>query len=65
MRSLMVRRERLADVLRSEDLLVAPPIPKDVGVMDWHRHTELSARAYDYTAKLIEGLRASGHPLFG
>jgi hypothetical protein len=32
--------------------------------MDWHRHEEISARAYDYTAKLIEGLRAGGHPLF-
>lgn len=65
LRSLMVRRERLADMLRSEDLLIAPPLPNDVGVMDWHRHTELSTRAYDYTAKLIDGLRASGHPLFG
>jgi hypothetical protein len=32
--------------------------------MDWHRHAELTARAYDYTTKLIDGLRASGHPLF-
>jgi hypothetical protein len=31
--------------------------------MDWHRHAELTACAYDYTAKLIERLRASGHPL--
>jgi len=64
LRSLMVRRERLADTLRSEDLLIAPPLPDNIGVMDWYRHEELSARAYDYTAKLIEGLRASGHPLF-
>lgn len=64
LRSLMVRRERLADSLRSEDLLLSPPLPEDVGVMDWHRHAELTSRAYDYTAKLIEGLRASGHPLF-
>ena len=60
----MVRRERLADTLRSEDLLIAPPLPDNINVMDWHRHEELSARAYDHTAKLIEGLRASGHPLF-
>jgi NTE family protein len=64
LRSLMVRRERLADSLRSEDLLLTPPLPEDVGVMDWHRHAELTARAYDYTAKLIEDLRASGHTLF-
>ena len=64
LRSLMVRRERLADTLRAEDLLIAPPLPEDIGVMDWHRHAELTSRAYDHTARLIEGLRASGHPLF-
>jgi NTE family protein len=64
LRSLMVRRERLSEALRSEDLLIAPPLPENINVMDWHRHEEISARAYDYTAKLIEGLRAGGHPLF-
>jgi NTE family protein len=63
-RSLMVRRERLANSLRPEDLLIAPPIPEDIGVMDWHRHAELSIRAYEHTASLIEGWRASGHQLF-
>jgi NTE family protein len=65
LRSLMVRRERLADALKPEDLLIAPPLPEDVGVMDWHRHAELTARAHDHTAKLLEDLRARGHPLFG
>ncbi len=32
--------------------------------MDWHRHAELTARAYDHTARLIEELRVGGHPLF-
>jgi NTE family protein len=64
LRSMMVRRERLADSLRGEDLLLTPPLPEDVGVMDWHRHAELTALAYDYTAKLVESLRARGHPLF-
>jgi NTE family protein len=64
LRSLMVHRERLSETLKSEDLLIAPPLPEDIGVMDWHRHEELSASAYDYAARLIEGLRASGHPLF-
>jgi NTE family protein len=64
LRSLMVHRERLSDTLNAEDLLVAPPLPEDVNMMDWHRHAELTARAYNHTAKLIEGLRAAGHPLF-
>ncbi len=64
LRSLMVHRERLSDTLKPEDLLISPPLPENIGVMDWHRHAELTACAYDYTAKLIERLRASGHPLF-
>jgi NTE family protein len=64
LRSLMVHRERLADTLNTDDLLIAPPLPEDVNVMDWHRHAELTARAYDHTARLIEELRTGGHPLF-
>jgi hypothetical protein len=55
----MVRRERLSDALRSEDLLIAPPLPENINVMDWHRHEEISARAYDYTAKLMAYARAA------
>ena len=64
LRSLMVHRDRLSDTLNTDDLLIAPPLPEDVSVMDWHRHAELTARAYDHTARLIEGLRAAGHPVF-
>ncbi len=65
LRSLMVRRERVIDTVGPDDLLIVPPLPRDVGVMDWNRHVELSTMAYDYTAKLLDGLRASGHPIFG
>ncbi|MFZ1071126.1 MAG: patatin-like phospholipase family protein, partial [Methyloceanibacter sp.] len=64
LRSLMVRRERLSDALESDDLLITPPLPDDVSVMDWHRHAELAERAYDHTAKVIADQRARGHPLF-
>jgi NTE family protein len=64
LRSLMVRRERLADSLEQDDLLITPPLPEDVSVMDWHRHAELAERAYDHTAKVIEDQRARGHRLF-
>jgi NTE family protein len=64
LRSMMVRRERLADTLKSGDLLLSPPLPGDLGVMDWHRHLELSDLAYDYTARLIDRLRLSEHELF-
>ena len=64
LRSLMVRRERLSDSLERDDLLITPPLPDDVSVMDWHRHGELADRAYDHTAKVIADQRARGHPLF-
>jgi hypothetical protein len=64
LRSLMVRRERLSDSLERDDLLITPPLPGDVSVMDWHRHGELADRAYDHTAKVIADQRARGHPLF-
>jgi NTE family protein len=64
LRSLMVRRERLSDALERDDLLITPPLPDDVSVMDWHRHAELAERAYDHTAKIIADQRARGHPLF-
>jgi NTE family protein len=64
LRSLMVRRERLSDALERHDLLITPPLPEDVGVMDWHRHAELTERAYDHTVKVIEDQRERGHPLF-
>ena len=64
LRSLMVRRERLSDSLERDDLLITPPLPDDVSVMDWHRHAELAERAYEHTAKVIADQRARGHPLF-
>jgi NTE family protein len=64
LRSLMVGRERLADTLEPDDLLVNPPLPHGIGVMDWDRHAELSAIAYDYTSRLIDEMGTNGHPFF-
>jgi hypothetical protein len=50
--------------LEGDDLLITPPLPDDVSVMDWHRHAELADRAYGHTAKIIKAERARGHPLF-
>src|SRR4029078_13084412 len=58
--SVMVRRWRLSDSLERDDLLITPPLPDDVSVMDWHRHAELAERAYDHTAKIIADHRARG-----
>jgi hypothetical protein len=61
---MVLRRERPSDSLEGDDLLITPPLPDDVSVMDWHRHAELAERAYEYTVKVIADQRARGHPLF-
>lgn len=63
MRSLMVNRSELEDSLSPDDLLVVPPIPDTVGVMDWHRHTELKELAYLYGRELVATLNDAGHPV--
>ena len=66
MRSLMANRHDFNRQLKPEDLLLVPPIPDDMGILDWHRHAELVEDAYrwglhgDGTAA---GERASIHPL--
>ena len=55
LRSLMVRRERLSDTLERDDLLIAPPLPEDVERDGLAPPRRATARAYDHTAKLIEG----------
>jgi len=63
MRSLMVNRSELDSALSPDDLLVVPPIPDTVGVMDWHRHSELKELAYLYGRELISTLGENGHPV--
>lgn len=58
MRSLMAGRQNFKRYLRKEDLLLVPPIPADIGFMDWHRHNELFTSSYrwarDELARLQE-----------
>jgi hypothetical protein len=42
----MANRQEFERHLRPEDLLLVPPFPADMGILDWHRHTELMDRTY-------------------
>lgn len=64
MRSLMANRHDFERQLRSEDLLVVPPIPPDMGLLHWHRHTELMQLAHGWMRDEIARLAGTGHPLF-
>lgn len=63
MRSLMANRQDFDRHLQADDILLVPPIPSDMGVLDWHRHTELMDRAYRWTMREAARLKAEGHPV--
>jgi NTE family protein len=62
MRSMMANRQDFERHLREEDLLMVPPVPQDMGILDWHRHTELMDRTYRWAMREVVRLRAEGHP---
>ncbi|AGK58939.1 cyclic nucleotide-binding protein [Hyphomicrobium denitrificans 1NES1] len=60
-RSLMANRGHFERHLTAEDWLLVPPTPRDMGALDWRRHSELMESAYAYTRTAIE---ARGLPIF-
>ncbi|TMJ69053.1 MAG: cyclic nucleotide-binding domain-containing protein [Alphaproteobacteria bacterium] len=66
MRSMMANRQDFERRLRPEDLLLVPPCPQDMGILDWHRHTELADSTYHWGLREIARLKAAdGHPALG
>jgi NTE family protein len=61
LRSMMANRQDFERHLRPEDLLLVPPIPPDMGVLDWHRHGELMDRTYHWAMRELTRLKAEGH----
>ncbi len=61
MRSLMASRSDFSKKLRTEDILLIPPIPEDAGFLDWDRSHELNRIAFDWTTEELENI-ASGEP---
>ena len=65
MRCMMANRQGFERRLRPEDLLLVPPFPQDMGIMDWHRHTELMDSTYRWGLREVARLEAEGHPALG
>lgn len=57
-----VRAGAIADP--SSDLVLRPPPFPGSSFMDWGRHGEVFAAAYEWGLKAVEGLQASGDPAF-
>jgi NTE family protein len=63
MRSMMANRQGFERRLRPDDLLLVPPFPQDMGILDWHRHTELMDSTYRWGMREIARLMTEGHPV--
>jgi NTE family protein len=48
-RALMANRNHFETLLEPSDWLLMPPVPSDMGPLDWRRHRELMDSAYAYT----------------
>jgi NTE family protein len=65
MRAMMANRQGFERRLRAEDLLLVPPFPQDMAILDWHRHTELMDCTYRWAMRELARLRAEGHRALG
>ncbi|MGD9670903.1 MAG: cyclic nucleotide-binding and patatin-like phospholipase domain-containing protein [Hyphomicrobiaceae bacterium] len=54
LRSLMANRQDFTRHMTEEDVLVIPPVPDDMGFLDWHRHGELVELAYRWAKSELE-----------
>ncbi len=63
MRSLLANRQAFANHLTEDDLLLVPPLPEDMGILDWGRHSELLRSAADWARGELERLGREGHGL--
>jgi NTE family protein len=52
-KSLMANRSHFERHLEPDDWLLAPPVPPQMGALDWRRHTELMETAYSHTRAAI------------
>lgn len=63
MRSLMANRVDFNRLMLDGDLLLVPPIPPTMGILDWHRHAELAEATYRWGLAEMARLKNEGHPL--
>ncbi len=62
LRSLMANRQDFERNMQAGDLLLVPPLPSDMSILDWGRHSELMQRTYAWGLQEIGRLKSEGHP---
>lgn len=60
-RAMMANRHEFEQHLTSDDLLLEPPLPTDMTILDWIRHNELMQDAYHWGVAEIANLHAAHH----
>lgn len=63
MRSLMANRQDFNRQLKPDDVLMVPPIPANMGILDWQRHSELFRNAYWWGLEEVQRLKRVRHPI--
>lgn len=63
MRSLMANRQDFNQQLKPDDVLMVPPMPENMGILEWQRHTDLVNDTYRWGLEEMARLKADGHPL--
>lgn len=61
MRSLLANRNEFERHLQPSDLLMVPPLPAGMSILDWGRHGELMTRAHSWGLTEVDRLREDGH----
>lgn len=62
MRSMLATRNDFERHLQESDLLMVPPVPAGMSILDWGRHGELMDRAYAWGLNEIDRARTEDHP---
>lgn len=64
MRSLMANRQEFDRHLRRDDLLLVPPLPENMSILDWSRHRELAHSSHLWAGTELLNRRQSEHAAF-
>ncbi|MFM9939583.1 MAG: patatin-like phospholipase family protein [Hyphomicrobiaceae bacterium] len=64
LRSLMANRQEFERHMRADDLLLVPPLPDDMSILDWERHSELTHATHLWAGAELIRQRQSPHAAF-
>lgn len=64
LRSLMANRQEFERYLKPDDMLLVPPLPEDMSILDWDRHSELTHITHLWAGTELVRRREAGHAAF-